>query len=120
MDDDGAFWIMGRGKDLIIRDGRNVYPREIEAVLHGHPDVVEAAVVGVPDPLLGEEVAACVVVAPGAAVTEAELRDYVRHRVAESKYPRRVWFAAGLPRGRTGKVLKRAIVIPGAVAEIAA
>jgi long-chain acyl-CoA synthetase len=120
VDDDGAFWIMGRGKDLIIRDGRNVYPREIEAVLYGHPDVVEAAVVGVPDPLLGEEVAACVVVAPGAAVTEAELRDYVRHRVAESKYPRRVWFAAGLPRGRTGKVLKRAIVIPGAVAEIAA
>ena len=66
VDGDGAFWIVGRAKDLIIRDGRNVHPREIEDVLHGHPDVLEAAVVGVPDALLGEEVVACVVVAPGA------------------------------------------------------
>jgi long-chain acyl-CoA synthetase len=120
VDVDGAFRIVGRSKELIIRDGRNVYPREIEDVLNGHPDVLEAAVVGVPDPVLGEEVAACVVVAPGAAVTEAELRDYVRDRVADSKFPRRVWLAAGLPRSRTGKILKRAIVIPGEVAEIAA
>ena len=69
VDEDGAFWIVGRAKDLIIRDGRNVYPREIEDVLHGHPDVLEAAVLGVPDPLLGEEVVACVVVRPGATVT---------------------------------------------------
>ena len=110
-------------KDLIIRDGRNVYPREIEDVLHGHPDVLEAAVLGVPDPLLGEEVVACVVVAAAASVTEEELRDHVRDRVAESKYPRRVWFAAALPHSGSGKVLKRAIVIPADIAaarEIAA
>ena len=118
VDGDGAFWIVGRDKDLIIRDGRNVYPREIEDVLHGHPDVLEAAVLAIPDRLLGEEVVACVVVAPGAPVTESELRDYVRDRVAESKYPRRVWFAAGLPRSRTGKLLKRAIVIPDDIAAL--
>jgi len=123
VDDDGAFWIVGRKKDLIIRDGRNVHPREIEDVLQGHPDVLEAAVVGVPDPLLGEEVVACVVVGQGASVTEEQLRDYVRDRVAESKYPRRLWFAPALPRSATGKVLKRAIVIPDDIAtprEIAA
>jgi long-chain acyl-CoA synthetase len=123
VDDDGAFWIVGRTKDLIIRDGRNVHPREIEDVLHGHPEVLEAAVLGVPDPLLGEEVVACAVVAEGATVTEEELRDYVRERVAESKYPRRVWFAAALPHSGAGKILKRAIVIPPGIAgepEIAA
>jgi long-chain acyl-CoA synthetase len=123
VDEDGAFWIVGRTKDLIIRDGRNVHPREIEDVLHGHPDVLEAAVLGVPDPLLGEEVVACVVVAQGASITEEELREYVRDRVAESKYPRRVWFAAALPHAGSGKLLKRAIVIPPDIAaarEIAA
>jgi long-chain acyl-CoA synthetase len=116
VDSDGAFRIVGRSKDLIIRDGRNVYPREVEDVLVGHPDVVEAAVLGIPDPLLGEEVVACVVVAAGAAAGEDELRDYVRDRVAESKYPRRVWFASSLPHGRTGKLLKHAIVVPRDVA----
>jgi long-chain acyl-CoA synthetase len=112
VDDDGAFRIVGREKDLIIRDGRNVYPREVEDVLHGHPDVLEAAVVGVPDALLGEEVVACVALARGATVTEVELRDYVRDRIAESKYPRRVLFAAALPHSRSGKLLRRMIVIP--------
>jgi long-chain acyl-CoA synthetase len=114
VDDDGAFRIVGRSKDLIIRDGRNVHPREVEDVLHGHPDVVEAAVLGVPDPLLGEEVVACVVVAPGATVTEDELRDYTRERTA--RYPRHVWLASALPHSSTGKVLKRAIVIPPGIA----
>ena len=85
--------------------------------------MLEAAVLGVPDPLLGEEVVAGVVVAEGATVTEEELRDYVRERVAESKCPRRVWFAAALPHSAGGKVLKRAIVIPPDIAatrEIAA
>jgi long-chain acyl-CoA synthetase len=116
VDENGAFWIVGRGKDLIIRDGRNVYPREIEDLLHGHPDVVEAAVLGIPDALLGEEVVACVVAAPGADVTEQHLREYVRERVADSKCPRRVWFVPSLPRSRTGKLLKRAIVIPDEIA----
>jgi long-chain acyl-CoA synthetase len=116
IDDDGAFRIVGRSKELIIRDGRNVHPREIEDVLNGHPDVLEAAVLGVPDRLVGEEVVACVVLGRGASVTEEQLRDYVRDRVADSKYPRRVWFATTLPRSRTGKLLKRAIVIPHEVA----
>jgi long-chain acyl-CoA synthetase len=110
VDADGAFRIVGRSKDLIIRDGRNVHPREIEDVLHGHPEVLEAAVLGVPDPLLGEEVVACVVVAPGATVSEDDLRDHARERT--TGYPRRVWFAPALPHTGTGKVLKRAIVIP--------
>jgi long-chain acyl-CoA synthetase len=118
VDEDGAFWIVGRAKELIIRDGRNVHPREIEDVLHGHPEVLEAAVLGVPDPLLGEEVVACVVVRHGAAVTEDELREHVRERIAEFKCPRRVWFAAALPRSRTGKLLKRAIVIPSDIATL--
>jgi len=116
VDADGAFRIVGRSKDLIIRDGRNVHPREIEDVFNGHPEVLEAAVLGVPDPLLGEEVVACVVPAHCAAVSEEELRDYVRERVAESKYPRRVWFAAALPHSGSGKLRKRAIVIPPDIA----
>jgi long-chain acyl-CoA synthetase len=118
VDTDGAFWIVGRAKELIIRDGRNVHPREIEDVLHGHPDVLEAAVLGVPDPLVGEEIAACVVVRRGAAVSEEELRDHVRERVADFKCPRRVWFAAALPRSRTGKLLKRDIAIPRDIATL--
>ncbi|HET9739217.1 MAG TPA: AMP-binding protein [Solirubrobacteraceae bacterium] len=116
VDADGAFAIVGRAKDLVIRDGRNVHPREIEDVLQGHPDVLEAAVLGIPDALLGEDLVACVVLRPRASVTEDELRDYVRERVADFKCPRRVWFAAGLPRTRSGKLLKRAIVIPREIA----
>jgi long-chain acyl-CoA synthetase len=118
VDADGAYWIAGRAKELIIRDGRNVHPREIEDVLLGHPDVREAAVLGVPDPVVGEEVVACVVPGPDASVTEDELRRYVRERVADFKYPRRVWFAPALPRSRTGKLLKRAIAIPGDIAGV--
>jgi long-chain acyl-CoA synthetase len=118
IDMDGAYRIVGRAKELIIRDGRNVHPREIEDVLHSHPDVREAAVLGIPDPMLGEEVVACVVVSPGAEVTEEELREHVRARVAEFKYPRRVWFASALPRSATGKLLKRAITIPRDIATL--
>jgi long-chain acyl-CoA synthetase len=112
----GAFWIVGRAKDLIIRDGRNVHPREIEDVVNAHPDVLECAVVGVADPLVGEEVVACVVVAPDATVTTERLREYVRDRIAESKYPRHVCFVDRLPRSSTGKLLKRAIVLPDDIA----
>jgi long-chain acyl-CoA synthetase len=113
---DGAFRIVGRAKDLIIRDGRNVHPREIEDVLLGHPDVLEAAVVGVPDALFGEEVVACVVPVPGVQASEDDLLAHVRDRVAAFKAPRRLWFAPALPRSHTGKILKRAIVVPAHVA----
>src|ERR1700728_4333409 len=110
--EDGYFYIVDRKKDLIIRGGYNVYPREIEEVLYEHPAVAEAAVIGLPHPSLGEEVAAAVALKPGAAVTAAELRDYVKSQVAAYKYPRHVWLVDTLPKGATGKIQKRDIVIP--------
>ena len=97
---------------MVIRGGYNVYPREVEEVLYEHPGVREAAVVGVPHPSLGEEVGAAVVLRAGAAPTEEELREFVRERVAAYKYPRLVWFVDELPKGSTGKILKRAIEVP--------
>ncbi|MFE7267228.1 long-chain fatty acid--CoA ligase [Streptomyces sp. NPDC057592] len=111
VDEDGYYFVVDRKKDLVIRGGYNVYPREIEEVLYRHPDVLEAAVVGVPDPAHGEEIAAVVVLRPGARTTSDELRDYVRQRVAAYKYPRIVRFADALPKGATGKILKRDIVV---------
>jgi long-chain acyl-CoA synthetase len=112
MDEDGFFYIVDRKKDLIIRGGFNVYPREIEEVLYEHPAVLEAAVIGLPHPTHGEEVGAAVVLRPGAEATVEELRDYVKERVAAYKYPRRVWLADSLPKGPTGKIVKREIVPP--------
>ena len=112
VDEDGYFFIVDRKKDMIIRGGYNVYPREIEEVLYEHPDVAEAAVVGLPDPLLGEEVAAAVALKQGATVTVDELRAHVKAQVAAYKYPRHVWFVDSLPKGPTGKILKREIVAP--------
>jgi long-chain acyl-CoA synthetase len=112
IDEDGYFAIVDRKKDLIIRGGYNVYPREVEEVLYEHPAVAEAAVVGVPHPELGEEVAAAVALKPGASVTPEELREYVRSQVAAYKYPRRLWFVDALPKGPTGKILKREIIPP--------
>ena len=112
VDSDGYFFIVDRAKDMIIRGGYNVYPREIEEVLYEHPAVAEAAVIGVPDGKLGEEVGAAVVLKPGASLTPDELREYVKGLVAAYKYPRHVWFLAALPKGPTGKVLKREIRPP--------
>jgi long-chain acyl-CoA synthetase len=112
VDQDGCYFIVDRKKDLIIRGGYNVYPREIEEVLYGHPAVAEAAVVGVPDPLHGEEVAAVVVLRTGEEATPEEIRDYVKERVAAYKYPRIVTLTAELPKGPTGKILKREITVP--------
>jgi long-chain acyl-CoA synthetase len=97
---------------MIIRGGYNVYPREGDEVLYEHPAVREAAVVGVPDDLLGEEVGAAIALAPGAEADAAEIRDFVKERVAGYKYPRRIWFVDELPKGPTGKILKRDIAVP--------
>ncbi len=110
-DPDGYYFIVDRVKDLIIRNGFNVYPREVEEVLYAHPDVAEAAVVGVPDPERGEEIAALVTVHPGAEVGAEELRDWVAARIAAYKYPRIIAFGP-IPKGPTGKMLKREITIP--------
>jgi long-chain acyl-CoA synthetase len=112
VDEDGAYFIVDRKKELIIRGGYNVYPREIEEVLYEHPAVREAAVVGVPHPELGEEVGAAVALKPGAEVDEAGVRDFVKAQLAAYKYPRHVWFVDELPKGPTGKILKRAIAAP--------
>jgi long-chain acyl-CoA synthetase len=112
VDEDGYFYIVDRKKDLIIRGGYNIYPREIEEVLYEHPAVAEAAVIGLPHPVLGEEVGAAVALKPGAVVTAGELRDYVKGQVAAYKYARHVWIMDALPKGPTGKIQKRDIVIP--------
>jgi long-chain acyl-CoA synthetase len=112
VDADGYFFIVDRKKDLIIRGGYNVYPREIEEVLYEHPAIAEAAVLGVPHDELGEEVGAAVVLEPGEHLEAGEVRDYVKGEVAAYKYPRRVWFCDELPKGATGKILKREIEVP--------
>ena len=115
IDDDGYFFIVDRKKELIIRGGYNVYPREIEEVLYEHPAVREAAVIGIPHAELGEEVGAAVALKPGQQVTESDIRDHVKANVAAYKYPRHVWFVDELPKGPTGKILKRAIEPPAGV-----
>ncbi len=112
IDADGYLFIVDRKKDLIIRGGYNVYPRELEEVLYEHPDVREAAVLGIPDESLGEEVGAAIALKEDGAVTEDELRDFMKERVAAYKYPRRIWLVDELPKGPTGKILKREIKVP--------
>jgi long-chain acyl-CoA synthetase len=112
VDEDGYFYVVDRKKELIIRGGYNVYPREIEEVLYEHPDVREAAVLGIPHDQYGEEVAAAVALKDGATTSAEELRDYVKEQVAAYKYPRQVWLVDDLPKGPTGKILKREIEVP--------
>jgi long-chain acyl-CoA synthetase len=112
IDDDGFFFVVDRKKEMLIRGGYNVYPREIEEVLYEHVAVAEAAVIGLPHPGLGEEVAAAVALKPGSEVTADQIRAFVKERVAAYKYPRHVWIVDALPKGATGKILKREIAIP--------
>jgi long-chain acyl-CoA synthetase len=112
IDEDGYFYIVDRKKDVIIRGGLNVYPREIEEVLYEHQAVAEAAVIGIPHGELGEEIGAAVVLKPGMTATPEELREFVRERVAPYKYPRCLWFAPALPKGATGKIVRREVQPP--------
>ena len=106
-DADGFFYIVDRKSDMIIRGGENIYPREIDEVLYQHPDIAAAAVVGVPDALYGEEVAAVVVLKSGATTTEQEVVDYCKARLADFKCPKTVHLVDDIPKGPTGKLLKR-------------
>ena len=108
-DEDGYFYIVDRKKDLIIRGGYNVYPREVEEVLYEHPKIREAAVVGIPHDEWGEEIGAAVVLHDGEELAPEEVSAYVKERIAAYKYPRVVWFLDDLPKGPTGKILKREI-----------
>jgi long-chain acyl-CoA synthetase len=116
-DDEGYYFIVDRAKDMVIRGGYNVYPREVEEVLYEHPAVATAAVVGIPHPELGEEVAAAITLKPGTTATEDELRDFAKQRIAAYKYPRIIWVTSELPMGPTGKILKREIQIPSEATE---
>ncbi len=107
VDADGFFFIVDRKKELILRGGFNVYPREVEEVLYAHPSVAEAAVIGVPDEKLGEEVKAVVALKPGRQASAEELIAFAKERVAAYKYPRTVQFVETLPKGPTGKILKK-------------
>jgi long-chain acyl-CoA synthetase len=112
VDEDGYYAIVDRKKEMIIRGGYNVYPREIEEALYEHPAVAEVACIGIAHPDLGEEVAAAVALKPGASADPDELREFVKARVAAYKYPRHVWLVDALPKGPTGKILRRAVEVP--------
>ena len=109
-DADGYVTIVDRKKDMVIRGGYNVYPREVEEALLRHPAVAQVAVIGLPDPQYGEEVCAVVIKEAGQEVTEEELSAWSKTKLAAYKYPRRVFFVDALPLGPSGKVLKRELV----------
>ncbi len=106
-DPDGFYFIVDRKSDMIIRGGENIYPREIDEVLYEHPAVSAAAVVGVPDDLYGEEVAGFVVLREGIEATEEEVIEFCKARLADYKCPKTIRFVKDIPKGPTGKLLKR-------------
>jgi len=109
-DADGFYYIVDRKSDMIIRGGENIYPREIDEVLYQHPAIAAAAAIGVPDPLYGEEVAAFIVLKPGTETTEEEIIAFCSARLADYKCPKTVRFVEEIPKGPTGKLLKRELV----------
>jgi fatty-acyl-CoA synthase len=106
MDDEGYVKVVGRSKDMIIRGGENVYPREIEEFLYSHDAIADASVYGVPDPRYGEAVMVSVILRDGASLSEDELREYCREKIAHYKVPRHVTFVDEFPMTVTGKVQK--------------
>ncbi len=112
VDEDGFYFIVDRKKDLIIRGGYNVYPREVEEALYEHDAVAEVAVIGIPDDSLGEEVGAAVALKDGQKVEVEELQAFAKERLAAYKYPRAVWLVDELPKGPTGKILRREVSAP--------
>jgi long-chain acyl-CoA synthetase len=106
-DEDGYYFIVDRTKDMIIRGGLNVYPREVEDVMMRHPAVSMVAIIGIPHEEMGEEIKACVVLKEGQHTTEAELREWTKERIAAYKYPRVVEIVDALPMTATGKILKK-------------
>jgi acyl-CoA synthetase (AMP-forming)/AMP-acid ligase II len=105
-DEEGFIYIVDRKKDMIISGGENIYPREIEEVLYQHPKIQDAAVIGIPDSLWGESVKAFVVLKTGEMMTEEEVVEYCKSRLASYKKPKSVKFVESLPRNPSGKVLK--------------
>jgi len=106
-DEDGFFFVVDRTKDMVIRGGLNVYPREVENVIMNHEAVSLVAVIGVPDDQFGEEIKACVVLKDGHKISEEELIAWTKERIANYKYPRIISFMDSLPQSATGKILKK-------------
>ncbi len=109
MDEDGFFYILDRVKDMIIRGGENIYPREIDEVLYQHPLIEAAATIGIPDEKYGEEVKSFVVLKPGANLTADEVIAYCHSHLADFKCPKYVAFIDEIPKGPTGKLLRKAL-----------
>ena len=107
MDERGYFYIVDRKKDMIDVAGLKVYPNEVEAEITHHPDVIEAACIGVPDERTGEAVKLFIVMRPGASLDRDEVRDFLRQRLAPYKIPRHVEFRDSLPKSNVGKILRR-------------
>jgi len=116
VDEDGYYSIVDRKKEMILRGGYNVYPREVEEVLYEHPAIAEAAVIGIPHDDLGEEIVAVVAFKDGQSATVEEIRDHAKQGVAAYKYPRHIRIVDELPKGPTGKILKREIDVSGIAA----
>ena len=106
-DPESYFYIVDRKSDMIIRGGENIYPREIDEVLYGHPAVAAAATIGIPDPLYGEEVTAFIVLKDGRKISAEDLINFCRERLADYKCPKSIHFVNEIPKGPTGKLLKR-------------
>ena len=106
MDEEGYIYVVDRKKDLIISGGENIYPKELEDVLYSHPDILEAAVVGIPDPKWGETVKAYIVLKSGRQMTEEQVIQFCQSSIASYKKPRTIEFMESLPRNAAGKVLK--------------
>lgn len=109
MDEDGYYWFTSRKKEMIIRGGSNISPLEVEAVLYQHPAIKEAAVIGLPDQNWGQSVQAFVVLLDGYSLTEGELLDFVRERIAAYKVPETIVFLPDLPKGLTGKIHRKTL-----------
>jgi fatty-acyl-CoA synthase len=106
-DESGLLYVSGRDDEMIVSGGENVFPAEVEDLISGHPDVIEATAIGVDDKDFGQRLRAFVVVKEGAVLTEEAIKDYVRDHLARYKVPREVLFLSDLPRNPTGKILKR-------------
>jgi long-chain acyl-CoA synthetase len=106
-DEDGYLFIVDRKKEMVIRGGENIYPKELEGVIYGHPQVMDVAVVGVPDAIYGEEVMACLVLHPGQTLTEEAFKEWCRANMASYKVPKYVDFRTALPKNILGKILKK-------------
>jgi long-chain acyl-CoA synthetase len=120
VDAEGFLWVVGRVDDMISRGGYKVHPAEVEHTLREHPGVADAAVVGVPSERLGSEIGAAVVVENGYELDADELREFMRERIARWKYPRLIWSVPSLPRGATGKLLRREVEPPAELDRAAA